>query len=149
MKCFYQYTSRRGNEVWGNLVMSNINIQDNIIKFCRSAFGKRYKNMWIYPVYFDDKYFKYTDKFFSEVGVLLLPKISNVKSEMKRVGIKSSKDSRADALIYFLAKKDLDENEKRNVKPKAIVVKGLRFADKSKKNKYINKIISVDEVVDF
>ena len=59
---YYNRTTNRGNEEWSNSrgrCWITDNASDAIIQYCRKAFGRKYKDMWIDPLYFDDRSFKF------------------------------------------------------------------------------------------
>lgn len=152
--CFYIGISNRGHEMWGNddAFWTRLDcvstMEDSIVKHCRKAFGNRYKDMWIDVVYFDDKYYRYTEDFFSEVGVMLYPKITNLKKELIRRGIKSpkTKEEWVDyrRVVYEIAHNDISINKERRVKPINIVVNGVRYSDS--KGNFHEKFKSVNKV---
>lgn len=134
--CYYVGTSRRGSQQWGSdfsTWTATTNVEDEIVQYCRKAFGKRYRDMWIDPLYFDDKYFRYTEKFFSEVGVQLYPKITNLSKELKRRGIEPPKTKdewiKYRAIVWEIVHKDIAENINKGVKPVDVVVTGIRYSD--------------------
>lgn len=147
--CFYNGVSRRGNQFWGSWVLSDVrSIEDNIVKYCRKAFGKNYKDMWIEPVYFDDKYIHYTEEFFSEVGVELYPKITNLSKALKERGVNPPKTKdeweRYNAVVWEIVHSDISKNIDNSIKPVCVVVKGVRYSKDD--NEFYEKIKSVKVV---
>lgn len=137
--CFCNGVSRRGNQIWGSWVLSDVrSIEDNIVKYCRKAFGDRYRNMWIEPVYFDDKYIRYTDDFFSEVGVELYPKITNLSKALKECGIKPPKTKEEweeySGIVWEIVHSDINKN----------IAKGVRYSKDD--DEFYEKIKSVSVV---
>lgn len=149
--CYYDGKSRRGNEIWSD---SNgrgwvvDNMYDSIVQYCRKAFGSNYKNMWINPVYFDDKYFRHTEDFFSEVGVELYPKLTNVRNALKEAGLSncSNTSEAVRAFIHDLAESDIAQNIERGVKPVCVIVTGVRYSDPNKKGEFVEKFTGVRKV---
>ena len=129
-------------------MMFDFNMEDNVVQYCRKAFGKRYRNMWIEPVYIDDKYLDYTEDFFSEAGVCLYPKITNLKNELKRRGINppKTKDEWENyrSIVWEIVHKDIETSKRNKVKPVNIVFKGVRYSDKN--GNFHERIKSVDRV---
>lgn len=148
---YYNRTTNRGNEEWSNSrgrCWITDNASDAIIQYCRKAFGRKYKDMWIDPLYFDDRYFRYTESFFSEVGVKLYPKLTNVKDALNKAGL-SKHNSNSDAVRAFirsLAEGDIDQNIKTGVKPICIIVTGVRYTDPKRKSEFIEKFTGVKRV---
>lgn len=161
-KCYYNGISNRGNQKWGRWIMNGIDsIEDNIVQYCRKAFNKEYRDMWIDPIYFDDKYFRFTKDFFSEVGVYLYPKITNIRKELKRSGISVPKPlrkckNRAErekvreewneyrSIIWKIIHDDIDKNIQKGIKPINIVITGVRYSTKDEK--FHEEIKSIKEV---
>ncbi len=146
--CFLEGVSNEGNEIWGRWVISNgCSIDDNIVQYCRKAFGKRYKNLWIDPVCFDDKYFRYTKEFFAKVGVELYPKLTNLKAAFRQARISWPKSCEEwydyRDFVWEIVQHDIDINKRKGVEPKCVMVSGVRFYED---NKFKEKIISVREV---
>lgn len=149
--CYYDRVSRGGNEIWSD---SNghgwtvDNVYDSIIQYCRKAFRGNYKNMWVNPVYFDDKYFSHTESFFSEVGVMLYPKLTNVRNALKEAGLSnySNTSEEVRAFIHNLAESDIAQNIERDVKPVYVIVTGIRYSDPNKKGEFIEKFTGVRKV---
>ena len=146
--CFYNGQSNRGNEWWGDwLIRRNVNVKDNIVKYCRRAFKKQYKGMWINPIYFDDKYFGYSEEFFSEVGIELYPKLTDPLKELNKRGfnVPKTRDEwrRYKNFIWEIVQKDIQKNINKGVKPICVVVNGVHFC---KNGQFYDKIISVQQV---
>ena len=151
--CFYQGKSNKGYPYWGIWNRSGISIEDNIIKHCRKAFGKDYKSMWINPIYFDDKYFTHTEKFFSEVGIELYPKTVSISKELKRLGYKFPKpktkaeleEQREEykSIVWEIIHKDIDKSIRKGIKPINVTITGVRY--KTKKGIH-EKITSISVV---
>lgn len=139
-RCECEGFTNSGRPIWGTWITEGI--EDDIVKFCRKTFGKKYRNMWIQPVYFDDKYFRYTDEFFAEVGVLLYPKISKLPKKTPE------NEFYYRTLVWEIVHKDIDTNIKNGVEPISIIIKGVRYSDNGK---YIEKIKSVrrERLIDF
>lgn len=150
--CYYVGNSGRGNQQWGCWT-AGTNVEDGIVQYCRKAFGKRYRDMWVDPLYFDDKYFRYTEEFFSEVGVRLYPKITNLSKELKRRGIEPPKTKdewiKYRAIVWEIVHKDIAENINKGVKPVNIVVTGVRYSDNydnfKERIKSVRKVKSLKE----
>lgn len=140
-RCYYEGVSNRGNQFWGNWVVQS-NIEDSIVQFCRKAFKDNYKDMWINPVFFDDKYFRFTECFFSEVGVELYPKITNVKKKLSEMGIIEPKTKvdweEYSAVVWGIIQEDIEKNVRKGVKPICISVRGVRIPKGDGKS-YIEK----------
>lgn len=118
-----------GKEVWGDWEVE-VGMKAKLIDFCRNAFLSKYKNMWIYPVYFDDKYFGDTKSFFKEVGVVLYPRITDLNKYFKDIGCEEGATI-ANMRKYRnemdrLALKDLKHNGKLGTAPIYVVIKGKR-----------------------
>jgi hypothetical protein len=117
---------------------------------CRKAFGKNYKDMWIDPLYFDDKYFRYTEDFFSEVGVYLYPKITDLRKELARrsYSVPPKHDKVAwneyRHIVWGIIHKDIQENINKGIEPIEVKVKGVRIPDDY--DDYIEKITKVERV---
>lgn len=135
--------------------------EDNIIQYCRKALGNDYRNMWIDPVYFDDKYLRYTDEFFSEVGIRLYPKRTNIRLKLIELGVSAPKllskcKSQAEkekvkaewdkyrSLVWSIIHDDINFAKQHGVKPVNIIVKGVRFSTKNKT--FLEKITLVRKV---
>lgn len=109
-------------------------LDDNVVKFCRLAFEGDYNDMWILPIYYGDKYYRYTDEFFSEVGVLLYPKLTNLAKELKRMGFTPPKKDDKEGwkeyrdVVWRIIHEDIDKNIERGVHPIRVVVKGVRYS---------------------
>lgn len=150
--CTYEGTSNRGNPIWGRWVItSGVSIEDAIVVFCRKAFRGSYKNWWVAPVAFDDKYFKHTDRFFHEVIVCMYPKLSDVKKEWVRAGHKwpattfEEKDELR-AFTWEIVHRDIAEQQRRGVEPHCISVKGVRF--QNDKGRWVEKIKGWERIPD-
>lgn len=141
--CTYGGLSRKGNQLWGKWVCTS-SVEDDIVQFCRKAFNKRYRNMWIDPLYFDDKYFRWTGKFFREVGVDLYPKITKLPKRRKG---QDTLDWRA--LVWETAHNDISTNISSGVNPIRVIVKGVRIPDSNVKDGYREKITDVCTVGEF
>lgn len=125
--CYFNGISNSGNQKWGRWILT-CNIEDNIVKYCRNAFKNKYRDMWINPVYFDDKYINFTDEFFSEVGVELYPKITNLQKELKSRGFDPQEDwYNYKSIIWEIVHADIDENIRKGVKPVFLVINGVRY----------------------
>ena len=144
-----------GKEVWGNWEVE-VGMKAKLIDFCRNAFLSKYKNMWIYPVYFDDKYFVDTKSFFKEVGVVLYPRITDLDWYFKDLGceegatIENMRKHRAE--MDRLALKDLKRNDRIGTAPIYVVVKGnrrKRIFNCVVKNEYSETIKEIKEVKQF
>lgn len=134
--CYYKRQSSIGEEIWGRWVHECL--EHMIVSFCRRAFKHKWRNMWIEVVYFDDKYFKHTDEFFSEVGVRLYPKITKIPKRPKHYDTTAWR-----RYIYSVAHGDISKSIERGVAPTSVVVKGVRFTDKSKKGGFGEKITDI------
>lgn len=141
-----------GNEKWGTWTVEN-NIVQNIIDFCRYSFVSKYKDMWIYPIYFDDRYFKDTQEFFKEVGVVLYPRLTNIEEYFKNIGYTGEVTIRLmrehSEEMRKIAHADLKKNEKLGTKPIYVVIKGKRtkrFWGVREYNEYTEVIRSIKEV---
>lgn len=170
IKVYIEYT---GTEEDKFLNMNSVAdyVEDCIVQFCRDAFRKKklYKNMWILPIYYDDKYERFTDVFFSEVGIELYPKITDLNKELKRRGItppKMSKNATREdkikykeewdkyrAIVWDIVHKDIAENRRSKVKPVSVVVKGVRILtekiDSNGHNIVTEKIVGINKVKNF
>lgn len=148
--CYYKYRSNRNNPIWGNHVIQ-FNIEDAIVKHCRKAFGKLYRNMWILPISFDDTYLNHTEDFFKTVYVELYPRLSNLSKEIENAGFTKPKTKEEwdsyRALVWEIIHGDISENICRGIAPINVIVTGVRFATDKQKNKYRQKILSI-KVVD-
>jgi len=118
-RCVYRGKSSCGNEIWGSNVCA-FDVTDAVIRFCRRGFGMKYRDYWVYPVYFDDMYLRYTSKFYREVGVKLLPKLTQV------VRTQGMTEDVYRSLLYSASQKDHDKHMLRGNKPLYCVVKGSR-----------------------
>ena len=142
-RCYHKNDYWDGEQVWGRHY-TDYRIEDSIVQYCRKAFGRQYRNLWINPIYFDDKYFNFTHRFFSEVGVELYPKITNLQEEMKRCGMKVPKplylckteEEREEvkmeweeysAFVWEIVHRDIDVNKEKGIKPVSVIVKGVRY----------------------
>lgn len=127
--CRYERTSSCG-EVWGDWTLST-GIEDAIVKFCRRAFKSKYRGMWIVPIYFDDKYIQHTEKFFSEVGVHLYPRRTDIRAALKEHGIPIPHTdagwSEVSEFVWRVINSDIDACEREGVEPVGVVVSGLRY----------------------
>ena len=133
-RCYYHGTSNRGNELWGNWVCTGTNIEDAIVQFCRNAFQDSWKQYWIDPLYFDDRYFRHTETFFNEVGVHLYPKLSPMPKRKSGMS-----DTEYKSLIWNVAHRDIVAQSGK-VEPICIIVRGRRTSDDDE------RIISVKQV---
>lgn len=118
--CVYHGKSNRGLEKWGRWQGCN-HIEQKIVGFCRRAFKGYYRNMWIAPIYFDDKYFRFTKDFYSEVGVELYPR----RSDIPKKG--SMGDDQYKALLWDIAHKDIWANINKGVESRNVVIRGVRI----------------------
>lgn len=124
-KCTFDRMTNRHNEVWGGWIMQT-NVEDSIVQMARFALQGKYKNYWIDPIYFDDKYIRFRDDFFAEVGIALYPKITKAPAKSKGM---SSEEYRA--LIWKTAHNDIALNDRHGVNPKYVIIKGVSIpADK-------------------
>ncbi len=117
-RCTFRGKSGHG-EIWGSNVCT-FDVTDAVIRFCRRGFGMKYRDYWVYPVYFDDTYLKHTTKFYREVGVELLPKLTRI---VRSQGM-SDEDYRSSE--RNAARQDYDRHKRRGNKPLYCVVKGSR-----------------------
>lgn len=170
IKVYREYTGTEKDEFL-NMNADVDGVEDSIVQFCRDAFRKKklYKNMWILPIYYDNKYEKFTDVFFSEVGIELYPKITDLNKELKRMGIippKMPKNATREdkikykeewnnyrAIVWDIVHKDIAENRRSKVKPVRVVVKGVRILtekiDSNGHNIIIEKIVGINKVKQF
>ena len=152
-RCEFRGHSNRGRQQWGNedyTWSAYSNIDDNIVQFCRKAMKQKnvsQDSMWIDPVYFDDKYFRWTEHFFSEVGIALYPKITNLREHFKKHNIKWPKNKqdweKHRTLVWEIVHNDIDTNINKGVKPIYMIITAVRIPDKHNKGNYIEKIISI------
>lgn len=128
----------------------DFNVDDAIVQFCRDAFKKQYRSFWIYPVYMDDRYVHYTEDFFKEVGVELLPKLHKLPDCPRRPSGKNPYNHRGqlvnpkcrnlaewdawrDAMelyreeVWKIVWGDYNIHVSRGTSPKLVVVKGVRL----------------------
>ena len=63
-------------------------VEDAVVNFCRRAFKNKYRDMWILPIYYDNKYINLTHSAFAEVGVELYSKVSNLYKKLDTLAIK-------------------------------------------------------------
>lgn len=138
--CVYKGVSRKGNPIWGEWVCNN-GIEDSIVQHCRRAFGDKYYNMWIDPVYFDDKYFRWTEQFFGEVGVGLYPKLTKLPSRGEYAD-----DSEWRTAVWRIVRDDIHKSIYKGVKPKLMVIKGIRVPDRDIEGSYVEKITGLYRV---
>lgn len=170
IKVYREYTGTEKDEFLNMNSVADY-VEDCIVQFCRDAFRKKklYKNMWILPIYYDDKYEKFTDTFFSEVGIELYPKITDLNKELKRRGITPPKmpknATREDkikykeewdkyrAIVWDIVHNDIAKNRGLKVEPVKVVVKGVRILtkeiDSNGDNVVIEKIVGIDKVKNF
>lgn len=132
-RCYYAGNTGKGNTWYGDWVCS-ASMPDNLVQFCRKAFGKRWGRFWIDPLYFDDKYMMYTQKFFSEVGCELYPKLTKLP---KREPDMSDDEYRA--IVWGIVHDDIVA-QRDTVKPICIIIKGVRWPNGKQ------KVVSVKEV---
>lgn len=125
MRCTYQGKSNKGNDKWGNWIFPRMNIHTDVIRFCRRSFKNKYKDYWIGVVYFDDKYIRYTEDFFAEVGVELYPKIHKVVTPLEGEDMY--------AATCRVANEDISISIDKDVVPICIKVTGVRYSDASGK----------------
>ena len=137
-----------GSDVWGDWMCSD-KMSDELVKFCKDALGDKYRDMWVYPVYFDDAYIQYTEQFFSEVGVILYPRRTSFKEyfETHNITMPTSDEEWAEyrAIAYNIVYSDLFENELEGVSPIYIIIRGERIKKKGE-HEAIEKIRSVERV---
>ena len=145
MRCYYQGISSTRSQVWESAEKTwscpGISMECNIVHFCRKAFGDKYKNMWIDPIYFDDKYTSKSDWVFSEVGVALYPKSPNIKP---RDAFPNEDKAAYRLYLYELSHEDIERNIKLGATPIYVVVKGESFLNENKELQ--NRILSVERV---
>ena len=170
IKVYREYTGTEKDEFL-NMNSAVDYVEDCIVQFCRDAFREKklYKNMWILPIYYDNKYEKFTDVFFSEVGIELYPKITDLNKELKKRGIippKMPKNATREdkikykeewnnyrAIVWDIVHKDIVENRRSKVKPVRVVVKGVRILtekfDSNGHNIVTEKIVGINKVKNF
>lgn len=170
IKVYREYKGTKEDELLNMNSVADY-VEDCIVQFCRAAFREKklYRNMWILPIYYDNKYEKFTDVFFSEVGIELYPKITDLNKELKRRGIippKMPKNATREdeikykeernnyrAIVWDIVHKDIVENRRSKVKPVRVVVKGVRILTKEINsigdNVVIEKIVGINKVKNF
>lgn len=154
----YSGISNRGDTIYSNgeydIVSEDSEVETNIVHFCRKAFKEKYKSYWIDVVWFDDKYFNFTQSFYSEVQVDLYPKITNLRKAFKKAGIKypTTKEEweEHNGFVWEIVHKDIQMNIDNLVVPITVRVKGVRIPTDKKddygKTIYKEVIKSVKEI---
>jgi hypothetical protein len=152
MRCYYQGTSNRGNEKWGNeyKYWTTSGVEDAIVQMCRRVFNGKYKAYWIDPIYFDDKYFRYTEQSFAEVGIELYPRYTDLQKELRRRGIdtKNIDKNRHSEIVWEIVHEDIRKAKNNGVKPVRIVVHTIRkpeFKEDYEILKSIRELKELDE----
>ena len=125
-RCYYGGPCIGAGEHWGSLVVKT-NITDSMVQFCRHAFEGRWKRFWIEPVYFDDLYFKHTDRFFREVGVNLYRQLSDRPKRQAGLSVEKYRE-----LIWQTAINDIAK-QRGEVVPLHVIVQGTRHSDDSER----------------
>lgn len=133
MKCYFLHYSNRGNEIWGDEKQYYwvVDIEHTAVSFCRKVLKNKYRNKWINIIYFDDKYLKYTNSFFSEICISLYPKYSKIPR---------------DAYKWKVIHGDIERAIRNNVTPITLIIRGVRVQDNKILNKYTEKIIGVTRI---
>ena len=156
------FTERRCS---GNIVANNgkyygirqINL-DNFVKFCRKAFGNRYRDMWIVPVYFDNRYLSHTDEFFPEVGVYLVPRTRSLAQALKANGItppcKNAPSQAWEAYrgaVWEVIWSDIEDYcfSHPGHKLDKVVITAKRTPSRQNPHEYVEKILNVGQVDKF
>lgn len=118
----------------------NINgVEDAIVNFCRRAFKNKYGDMWILPIYYDNKYINLTHSTFAEVGVELYPKVSNLYNKLGTLAIKKKDEEVMNKAsvrgrwaaykeeIHNIIHNDIIECRLQGIKPINAVVNGIVY----------------------